>query len=189
MKISAAAATDEAVDLSDALLRCARGDQQALRLILETEGGRLLGVAHRMLQRRELAEEAVQDCMVQIWRKAHQFRAADGSARGWIFAILRNRCLNILRSGQRLESVPPEDLTAMQDARLHASAAGLDGMSDRIALKDCLTRLEPAAQRAILLAYVGGFSQGEIAAIQAVPLGTCKSWIRRGLELLRGCLS
>lgn len=58
-----------------------------------------------------------------------------------------------------------------------------------MALIDCLTTLEPAARRAILLAYVGGFSQGEIAAIQSVPLGTCKSWIRRGLERLRGCLS
>jgi RNA polymerase sigma-70 factor, ECF subfamily len=189
MKTSAATATDGTVDLADALTRCARGEQQALRLILEAEGGRLLGIAQRMLQRRDLAEEAVQDSMVQIWRKAHQFRAGDGSARGWIFAILRNRCLNILRDGRRLESLPPEALTAMQDARLNAASAGLDALGDRVALKDCLTGLEPAARRAILLAYVGGFSHGEIAAIQSVPLGTCKSWIRRGLDLLRRCLS
>lgn len=185
--IAPAAAASE--DLADALQRCAAGDQQALRQILDAEGGRLLGVAHRMLQRRDLAEEAVQDCMVQIWRKAHQFRAGDGSARGWIFAILRNRCLNILRDGRRLESLAPADLTAMQDARLQAAGAGLDALGDRVALKDCLHGLEPASRRAILLAYVGGFTHGEIAAIQSVPLGTAKSWIRRGLDLLRRCLS
>ncbi|MFC0341398.1 sigma-70 family RNA polymerase sigma factor [Paracoccus niistensis] len=189
MKASAAAAMDGAVDLADALGRCARGDQGALRLILEAEGGRLLGIAQRMLQRRDLAEEAVQDSMVQIWRKAHQFRAGDGSARGWIFAILRNRCLNILRDGRRLDSLSPEALTAMQDARLHAAGAGLDALGDTVALKDCLSGLEPPTRRAILLAYVGGFSHGEIAAIQSVPLGTCKSWIRRGLDLLRRCLA
>lgn len=189
MNISAAAATEAPVDLADALHRCAKGEHEALRLILETEGGRLLGVAHRMLQRRDLAEEAVQDSMVQIWRKAHQFHRGDGSARGWIFAVLRNRCLNILRDGRRLESLSPEDLTAMQDARLSAAGTGLDRLGDRVALKDCLVGLEPQTRQAILLAYVGGFTHGEIAAIQSVPLGTCKSWIRRGLDLLRRCLS
>ena len=152
MNISAAAATEAPVDLADALHRCAKGEHEALRLILETEGGRLLGVAHRMLQR-------------------------------------RNRCLNILRDGRRLESLSPEDLTAMQDARLSAAGTGLDRLGDRVALKDCLVGLEPQTRQAILLAYVGGFTHGEIAAIQSVPLGTCKSWIRRGLDLLRRCLS
>ena len=149
----------------------------------------MLGVAQRMLQRRELAEEAVQDCMVQIWRMAHQFRASDGSARGWIFAVLRNRCLNILRDGRRLEHLSPEDLTAMQDARLHATRQPLDALGDRVALKDCLAALEPKSRRAILLAYIGGFTHGEIAAIQSIPLGTAKAWIRRGLNHLRTCLS
>ena len=189
MKTSAVAETARPVDLTDALRRCACGEQQALRQILDTEGGRLLGVAQRMLHRRDLAEEAVQESMVQIWRKAHQFRAGDGSARGWIFAILRNRCLNILRDGRRLESFSSDALTAMQDARMDAAGAGLDALGDRVALKDCLTGLEPGTRRAILLAYIGGFTHGEIAAIQSVPLGTCKSWIRRGLDLLRRCLT
>lgn len=190
MNTSAAKATEMATDdLAKALSRCAAGDQKALRHILETEGGRMLGVAQRMLHRRDLAEEAVQDAMVQIWRKAQQFRAGEGSPRGWIFAILRNRCLNILRDGSRLSTLAPEDLTALQDARLRAADASWDRLGDRVALKDCLAGLEPPTRRAILLAYVGGFSHGEIAAIQAVPLGTCKSWIRRGLDILRGCLS
>lgn len=176
-------------DLTDALHGCARGDQQALRLILQAEGGRMLGVAQRMLHRRDLAEEAVQDALVRIWQKAGQFRAGDGSARGWIYAILRNRCLNILRDGQRLSTLPAEDLTAMLDARQQAAHLAAAALGDGMALRDCLSQLEPASARAIVLAHVGGFNHGEIAALLCVPLGTCKSWIRRGLETLRRCLA
>lgn len=169
---------------------CARGEAAGLSAILSIEGGRLLGLARRMLQRDELAEEALQDAMVQIWQKAAQFRAEYGSARGWIYAVLRNRCLNILRDGRRLAIVAPEDLTAMQDARQEAASPdvwqllpGGDG------LRACLEALEPQTRSCILLAHVGGYSHGEIAALQRVPLGTTKSWIRRGLLSLRECLS
>ena len=160
-------------------------------MILDSEGGRLLGVAYRMLQRRDLAEEAVQDSMIQILRKAHQYRAGEDSARGWIYAILRNRCRNILRDWRRLESLAPEALTAMQDARVAAAGVGADVelAGDGIALRTCLAELDERTRRSILLAYVGGFTHGKIAAIQSVPLGTCKSWIRRGLDLLRKCLT
>lgn len=176
--------------LSSALEACARGDQSGLGIILDTEGGRLLGLARRMLQRDELAEEALQDAMVRIWQKAGQFRAEHGSARGWIYAVLRNRCLNILRDGRRLAIVAPEDLTAMQDARQEAASPDLwQGLPGSDGLRACLEALEPETRRCILLAHVGGYSHGEIAALQRVPLGTAKSWIRRGLLSLRECLS
>ncbi len=177
-------------ELTDALLRCARGEKPALRRILDLEGGRLLGVAQRMLRRRDLAEEAVQDAMVQIWRKASQFRAEENSAAGWIFAILHNRCLNVLRDGGRLTTLDPQVLAALQEARREtAPAEAWDALGERSALRSCLDALEPTARRSILLAYVAGFSQGELAAIQEVPLGTAKSWIRRSLLALRDCLS
>jgi RNA polymerase sigma-70 factor, ECF subfamily len=189
MHTSSAAVTDFSTDLGDVLKRCSAGEKEALRFILDTEGGRLLGVANRMLQRRDLAEEAVQDTMVLIWRKAHQFRSGDGSARGWIYAILRNRCLNILRDGRRLETLSPDELTAMQDARLSAAGADIQLADEKAALRFCLEELDSRTRRSILLAHVGGFTHGEIAAIQSVPLGTCKSWIRRGLDLLRRCMA
>jgi len=178
----------EGCEMTAALTACARGDQAALRRIMEMEGGRLLGVAQRMLHRRDLAEEAVQDTLVQIWRKSGQFRIGEGSARGWVFAILRNRCLNILRDGSRLSLLDDDSLHAMQDARQLAVTAAWDGLGP-MALRDCLAGLDGAPRHAILLAYVGGYSHGEIAALQSVPLGTCKSWIRRGLDTLRECMS
>ncbi len=176
--------------LTSALAACAAGQAEGIDTILRLEGGRLFGVARRMLGRGDLAEEAVQDAMVQIWRKAAQFRAEDGSARGWIYAVLRNRCLNILRDGRRLTTLAPEDLAALQEARQEAvPQEGWELLPGSGRLRDCLSRLDHEARHAILLAHVGGFSHGEIAGRQQVPLGTAKSWIRRGLASLRECLS
>lgn len=177
-------------DLISALGACAAGQAEGIDTILRLEGGRLFGVARRMLGRGDLAEEAVQDAMVQIWRKAGQFRAEDGSARGWIYAVLRNRCLNILRDGRRLTTLAPEDLVALQEARQEAvPQEGWELLPGSGRLRDCLAQLDGEARHAILLAHVGGFSHGEIAGRQQVPLGTAKSWIRRGLASLRECLS
>lgn len=173
-----------------ALAACVKGDHGGIDAILGAEGGRLLGVAMRMLGRRDLAEEALQDAMVQVWRKAAQFRAEDGSARGWVYAILRNRCLNILRDSRRLSFLDPAALAVMQEAR-QASVPDEDWqlLPGSTRLRDCLSRLDPNGRQAILLAYVSGLSQGEISGRLDVPLGTVKSWIRRGLDTLRGCLA
>lgn len=180
--------SDDDEALRSALRACARGDEAGIDEILRLEGGRLHGVARRMLGRAELAEEAVQDAMVQIWRKAGQ--AGGGSARGWIYAVLRNRCRNILRDGRRLSVLAPEDIAAMQDARQAAAPEeGWQILPGSSRLRDCLAGLDARSRRAILLAHVGGFSHGEIAGMQNVPVGTAKSWIRRGLAALRECLS
>jgi RNA polymerase sigma-70 factor (ECF subfamily) len=92
--------------LGAAIARCAGGDSAALRAMYDLEAGKMLGVAYRILRRRDLAEEAVQDAFVQIWRKAASFDSErGGTGRGWIYAVLRNRALSILRDGRR------EDLT------------------------------------------------------------------------------
>lgn len=177
-------------ELDTALADCAAGRPDGLDAILAAEGPRMLGLAERMLRRRDLAEEALQDALVSIWRKAGQYRSDTGSARGWIYAILRNRCLNILRDGRRLSLLPTEDLVTLQDARQglvpEEDWRPLAG-SGRLA--ECLAALDPLCREAILLAHVGGFSHGEISARRGVPLGTVKSWIRRGLLALRECLT
>ncbi|MCB1474813.1 MAG: sigma-70 family RNA polymerase sigma factor [Rhodobiaceae bacterium] len=176
--------------LEGALAACAKGQEHGLEAVLALEGGRMLGIASRMLGRRDLAEEALQDSMVQIWRKATQFRAGNGSARGWVYAILRNRCRNILRDDARLSILSPPELTFLQEARQEiVREEGWEMLPGSTRLRDCLATLDPASREAILLAHVVGFSHGEISARQGVPLGTAKSWIRRGLSALRECLS
>lgn len=177
-------------DLDQALADCAARRDRGLDAILASEGPQLLGLASRLLRRRDLAEEALQDTMVLIWRKAGQYRRGSGSARGWIYAILRNRCLNILRDDRRLSLLSSEELAGLQESRQtivpDADWRVLAG-SGRLA--DCLGELEETSREAILLAHVGGYSHGEISARQKVPLGTVKSWIRRGLASLKECLS
>ncbi len=181
---------DRAAQLRQALADCAAGREGGIAAILEIEGRQLLGVAQRMLSRRDLAEEALQDAMVQVWRKAANLRPDGGSARGWIYAILRNRCLNILRDGRRLAILPPADLALVQEARQQiVPEENWEILSGPGKLRQCLGGLDGQSRQVILLAYVAGFSHGEIAARQNMPLGTAKSLIRRGLSALKECLS
>ena len=177
----------DAFDYAAAIARCARGDQAALRRIYERDAGAMLGVAARILKRRELAEEAVQDAFVQVWRRAASFDAKRGSGRAWLFAILRNRALNILRDGAREE---PTDAALLADVPDDAPdpEAVVALIDDTSRLRTCLEALEPKRREGLVLAYTYGLSHGEVAARMRVPLGTAKSWIRRAFLDVRECM-
>jgi RNA polymerase sigma factor (sigma-70 family) len=167
---------------------CARQDRVALARLHGAEAARMIGVAERILKRRALAEEAVQDAFVQLWRKAASFDPSLGSGRTWLYAILRNRCLNILRGESRTELT--DDATVFDrpsdDEDAETMVARLD---DASRLKACLEKLEPQRRQAIVMAYAEGLSHGELAGRLQIPLGTIKSWIRRGLASLKECLA
>lgn len=147
----------------------------------------MLGVARRMLRRTDLAEDAVQDALVQIWRKAHQFDATRGNARGWVYTILRNRCLTMLRSEDREIATRPDTLDDTVERQVLDTA--FDRLEVTTDLRRCLEGLDGTTRRAILSSYVLGHSHGEIAGRMEAPLGSVKSWVRRGLLKLRECLS
>jgi RNA polymerase sigma-70 factor (ECF subfamily) len=170
------------------LAACGRGDRAALAAIYQREAPVMLGVAARIVRRRDLAEEIVHDAFVQIWRHAATFDPALGSPRAWMFAIVRNRAINALRDAGREQAVDNEELVAAADAQNEAANA-FDQLAEESALKRCLERLEPRRRLGLLLAYVQGLSHGEIAAKLGVPLGTAKAWLRRGLLQLRECLA
>jgi RNA polymerase sigma-70 factor (ECF subfamily) len=130
----------------------------------------------------------VHDAFLQIWQKAATFDPARGSARGWIYTVVRHRALNMLRDASR-ELLSDE----WQFEELPDSAADplsyLSRMSDATALSRCLERLDVSKRTSILLAYVDGYTHQQIAARLNAPLGTVKAWIRRGLLSLRECLA
>lgn len=174
-------------ELEQALRACASGDRHALRRIFELEAGRLIAVAKRIVRRRELAEEVVQDAFIRIWTHAHQYSSDRGSARGWIYAIVRNRALNMIRDGRREQTV--DEIEALRESDLaHDVLANWHRLDQDHRLRTCLGSLDEDKRRGILLAYVNGYTHGEIAGVLRVPLGTAKSWIRRGLAMLRECL-
>ncbi|OJF95039.1 sigma-70 family RNA polymerase sigma factor [Pararhizobium antarcticum] len=175
--------------LADALSACAQGKRDALRLIFEREGGRMIAVAQRILRRRELAEDVVQEAFIVIWTKADQYAPERGSARGWIYAIARNRALNMLRDGRRLELTDADSLADLQDAAsLDHSLDVWSDLEQHDRLRECLSRLDEAKRQSILMAYMSGYTHGEIAGRLRVPLGTAKAWVRRGLASLRECM-
>ena len=177
-------------DLGLALHACANGDRNGLREIFDREAARLVAVAERIVRRRDLAEEVVQEAFIRIWTSAHQYAPDRGSARGWIYAIVRNRALNMLRDGKREDLVAENDLDALQEEhhveQIMASWHRLDQSSR---LRECLAGLDETKRHGILMAYVGGYTHGEIAGRLSIPLGTTKSWIRRGLTALRECMA
>lgn len=175
-------------DLDRALLACARGERDGLRALYDAEAPRMLGVAMRMLRRQALAEEAVQDAFVQIWRRADSFDPARGGARTWIYAVLRNRVLNILRGENRTELVEDFEPMGLASGEEDPEAA-IARLSEVGALRRCLQQLEPHRRRLVVLAYMHGLSHGELAGRHGVPLGTMKSWLRRSLLALRECMA
>jgi RNA polymerase sigma-70 factor (ECF subfamily) len=180
-------AASERVSLDEALRRCASGDRSAWRMIYDREAPRMLGVAMRLLGRPALAEEALHDAFVQIWRRAGSFDSARGRGRTWIYFVLRNQALTILRGEARtdlVEDFEPLGLVSADESPEEISMR----LSDASALQRCLERLEPQHRKVILLAYVEGLSHRELAGRLGVPLGTMKSWIRRSLLSLRECM-
>ncbi len=173
--------------VDDALRACATGDELALKRIYDAESARMLGVAQRLLKRRALAEEAVQDAFVLIWRHAARFDPERGSGLTWIYAILRNRSLSILRDEKRIET--SEDPVAEEMASDDDDPETImSKLSDAKALRACLETLPAQRRGIVLLAFVQGLTHGEIAGKLSLPIGTVKTWIRRSLMTLKTCL-
>lgn len=170
------------------LRRVAGGDRAALGQLFRLEAGRLLAIARRIVRRPELAEEVLQDAFVSIWTRAAQFDAARGSGRAWITAIVRNRALNMVRDGGRLDFHDADSLAEIGD-RAGDALAAYGALAETDMLKRCLGALEEEKRRSILLAYVVGMTHDEISRELSAPLGTVKAWIRRGVVALQECLS
>jgi RNA polymerase sigma factor (sigma-70 family) len=167
-----------------ALARCAAGERSALRVIYDIEAPRMVGVARRILRRQDLAEEATQDTFMRVWRAARTFDPQKGAARTWLYAILRNCALSILRDEGRFVS----DDDKLEDAAAPMTESALARLPESSALRRCLERLDAERRSVVVLAYVHGLSHGELAGRLGVPLGTVKSWVRRSLISLQECM-
>ena len=176
-------------DYEAALAACARGERFALRALYERESRWLLGVALRIVRDRERAEDVLHDAFLQIWQGAAGFQPALGSARGWIYTVVRHRALKEVRHPGRLQALDPQALLALSDQQQAAADAPAgDRELDTDSLERCLERLDPPRRACVLHAFVDGFTHEQIAQVLQTPLGTVKSWIRRSLASLKDCL-
>ncbi len=166
---------------------CARGERFALRAIYEHESRWLLAVAQRIVRDREIARDVLQDAFLQIWQRASTYQRAFGSARGWIYTVVRHRALDVVRKSGR-EITVGDHLDAL-DAGALADASVSHNGADAASLQRCLETLDEQRRNCVVLAFVEGYTQEQIAKKMVAPLGTVKSWIRRGLLALKECLS
>lgn len=176
-------------DYEAAVLACARGERYALRALYEREARWLLGVAFRIVRDHGRAEDALQDAFLQIWHGAATYQPALGSARGWIYTVVRHRALKEIRGSDREQVLDVEELDALSEARQAALGEADDRDIDGESLARCLGRLDEDRRACVIHAFVDGYTHEQIARSLKTPLGTVKSWIRRSLAALKECLS
>ena len=176
-------------DHDAALLACARGEQPALRRLYEHESRWLLGVALRIVRDRQAAEDVLHDAFLRIWQGSGSFDPKLGSGRGWVYTVVRHSALNEVRRRRRDMAVDVDpDVSVSEPSALQAAQSDASGL-DTIALERCLAALDEPRRRSIVHAFVDGYNHEQIAKRMQAPLGTVKSWIRRGLLSLKECLS
>jgi RNA polymerase sigma factor (sigma-70 family) len=175
--------------LGDLLARTALSDQQAFAELYRQTAPHLYAVALRILRESGAAEEVLQESYVNIWHHAGSYVAAKSQPLTWMTSIVRNRCLDLMRR-REIDTVTIDD--EEQGMMLADDRPGpidmLLSSADALAVRGCVERLEAGQKQAIALAFYQGFSHSELAAHLRQPLGTVKSWVRRGLERLKACL-
>jgi RNA polymerase sigma-70 factor (ECF subfamily) len=165
------------------LSRTSNGDRSAFRALYAHAGSGLFALCLRMMRNREEAEEVLQEAFVKIWERSYLFDPARGDGLAWMAAIARNCALDRLRKPGR-DSLPfDEAAVAEVESRVERldEATGAD-------LKRCLHAMRREYRNAVVLAFVNGMTHEELAVSLGKPVGTIKSWLRRGLEQLKGCM-
>lgn len=175
-------------ELKAAIIRLGKGDQSALESIYHATSAKLFGICLRILGDRSEAEDALQDVYVNLWRNAGRYNPQRASPISWLATFARNRAIDRLRSGKvQRGAVPVDEAMEISDDAPLADAMLETGQRDA-KIHHCLNELEERQQGAIRSAFFNGATYAELAQAQDVPLGTMKSWVRRGLAKLKRCL-
>jgi RNA polymerase sigma-70 factor (ECF subfamily) len=170
------------------------GDAEAaLRELYDLTSSKLYGVALKVAGNREWAEDVLQEAYLNIWRIAGDYRMALSPPMAWMGVIVRSRALDFRRrraseradAGLELDDAISETVAGDSPNPMDTTQASEQAW----ALHECLRKLEAKQREVVSLAYLRDLSHGELAQQLKLPLGTVKTWIRRGLEQLRGCMA
>ena len=172
--------------------RVAQADEKALRELYEMTSSKLYGVAVRVVTNREWAEDVLQEAFINIWRIAGDYKASLSPPMAWMALVVRSRGLDFLRRRavgradkmQELDDVISETVEGNSANPMDTAMASEQAR----VLHHCLGQLGNKQREVVSLAYLRDLSHGELAEQLKLPLGTVKTWIRRGLEQLRGCM-
>ena len=167
--------------------RIAQGDREALRALYAATAAKLFGVCLRILSDREESEDVLQEVYATIWRRADRFDPARASVTTWVSTIARNRAIDRLRARGPLAWAEPVEALEIADEAPGAERL-LSAADDAARLDGCLGELDERTRAVIRTAFFEGVTYEALARRMDTPLGTVKSWIRRGLARLKGCL-
>lgn len=175
-----------AAELAALLRAVAAGDRRSFVDLYRRTSAKLYGICLRLLRSEADAQDMLQDVYLTVWRKAGQFDEAKAGAVTWLGVLARNKAIDRLRR----RSLATDDLADALDIEDDApSATEIVEMRETAKrLSHCIEELEPRAQSMIRAAFLDGSTYSDLAEEEGVPLGTMKSWIRRALLRLRGCL-
>jgi RNA polymerase sigma-70 factor (ECF subfamily) len=191
--MSSAVPPPDPVQLRRWLQGAARGDAQAFRALYDATSAKLFGFALRLLRKRELAEDVLQESFVAVWHSAASYQSQLAAPMTWLTTIVRNKAFDQLRRNDATVEIDNDPFAADVMSALHdpraTPAEAQQSSAEARALADCLAALEGMHRQAIGLAYFHDLSHSEVACHLAQPVGTVKTWIRRGLARLRRCLA
>ncbi len=181
------------MELIQLLARVATRDEPALRALYERCSSKLYGLAMRVVGNREWAEDVLQEAFITIWRIAGDYQGSLSPPMAWMGLIVRSRALDFLRrraaerdgKTQTLDDELADTLPADMADPVNTTLASEQAW----ALKQCLEQLENKQREVVSLAYLRDLSHGELSTQLRLPLGTVKTWIRRGLAQLRVCMA
>ena len=173
-------------DLVEALQQTARGDQAAFELLYRATSLKLYGIVVRILGRRDVADEVLQEVYVRVWQRAGDFDPAGSSPITWLATIARNLALDEARrkTARSLDEFP-EILDVPGDDN---PAAAHEQNEELRRLYRCLDGLGRERRELVLLVYHYGMTREEISKRFGRPVATVKTWLRRSLAQLRDCL-
>jgi RNA polymerase sigma-70 factor (ECF subfamily) len=179
-------------DLHQLLARIGLRDRAALRTLYDAVSPSLFGVAIRIVNRRDRAEEVMQDAFINIWNKAAGYDSATSQPMTWMTAIVRNRALDELRRetrnvAQSLDDEKMGSASDIEDSRPNPLEL-LEQAADSLRIRGCLDAIEGPQRQCLALAYYHGLSHSELARQIGSPIGTVKVWLRRGLQKMKRCL-
>ncbi len=170
--------------LTELIDACAAGDRAAFRRLYDLSSRFVFGVVLAILRDSGMAEEVAQEVYISVWKRARSFDTDKGNPRAWIAAIARNRAIDRLRAERARGFISYTD----EVPDIAGDAPPADLTVDAITVRRALADLRPEFRNALLLTYFKGYTHSELAGVMNVPVGTAKSWVRRGLAALKEAL-
>jgi len=172
--------------LDTLLTHVAKGDQAAFEALYDQLAASVYGLIRKVLRNPSQAEEVTQEVLLEVWRTASRFDPARGSAATWVLTIAHRRAIDRVRAEEA--AAAREQRTAQAPTAVDEVAETVEASMDAERLRRCLAGLTELQRESITLAYYGGYSYAQVAALLDTALGTIKTRIRDGLTRLRACL-